>query len=63
MGPWKNVSLPKVLVLKYIFLMSYYTHKTKIECQSYDSEKLMYQLTQNEAHNLVFHPLGLDFGM
>jgi len=51
MGQSTNVSLPKVVFLKYIFLTSYYMNQTEIECQSYDLGKLMYQLTQNGAHN------------
>ena len=37
--------------------------QTEIVCQSYDPEKLMYQFTRNGAHSLVFHLLGLGFGM
>ena len=63
MCPWTDVSLLKFVVLEYFFLTSYCTHKTKIEYQSYNPGKLMYQLTQNEGHNLAFHILGLGFGM
>ena len=63
MGPWTDVALPKVVVLGQVFLMSYHRHQTKIVCQSYDPGKLMYQFTQNEAHNVAFHLLGLGFGM
>ena len=63
MGPWTDVSLPKVVVLGYIFLTSYHTRQTEIVCQSYAPGKLMYQFTQNGAHNLAFHLLGVGFGM
>ncbi len=63
MCPWTDVALPKVVVIGYIFLTSYHTHQTEIVCQSYDPRKLMYEFTQNGAHNLAFHLLGLGFGM
>ena len=63
MSPWTHVSIPKIVVLGQIFLRSYCTCQTEIVCQRYDLGKLMYQLTQNGAHNLAFHLLGLGFGM
>ena len=59
MGPWTDVALPKVVVLGLIFLMRYCVRQTEIICLSYDLGKLMYQFTQNGAHSLVLHLLGV----
>ena len=63
MGPWAYVSLPKVVILGQIFLTRYCTRQMEIVCQNYDPGKLMHQFTQNGAHSLALHLLGLGFWM
>ena len=58
-----HVAHPKVVFLRQIFLTRYCACQMEIVCQSYDPGKFMYQFTQNGAHCLVFHLLGLGFWM
>lgn len=63
MGPWTNVSHPKVVVLEQIFLTMYCAHQTEIVCQIYSPKKLMSQFTENGVHSLALHRLGLGLWM
>ena len=66
---WENMSpfptcyfLFMDAVLKRIFLMMYHARQTEVVCQSYDPEKLMYQVTQRGPHSGVSPPRVRFFG-
>ena len=56
-----SVGNSKSTVVKYIFLIRYFSHQTKIVFQSYVPRNLMYQFTQTGLVVLVLHLLGLGF--